>query len=57
VTDIEKWNTALMIAIDNLNESHPNTRECVTASDVIVEFYEVRDLLIEYAHTLMMYDD
>ena len=53
MTDIEKWNTALMIAIDNLEMPHSDTRLKASTSDVTVEFYEVRQQLIEYAHTLM----
>jgi hypothetical protein len=55
VTDIEKWNTALMIAIDNLEMPHSDTRLKASTSDVTVEFYEVRQQLIEYAHTLMQF--
>lgn len=57
MTDIEKWNTALMIAIDNLNAPHRETRDQAIDSDVVVEFYDVRQQLIEYAHTMMQFTD
>lgn len=55
MTDIEKWNTAVMIAIDNLEMPHSDTRIDASTSNVTVEFYEVRQQLIEYAHTLMQF--
>ena len=56
LTDIERWNTALMIAIGNLEEPDADTRSAVFASDVSVEFFEVRQRLLEYAHTLLAFD-
>lgn len=55
MTDIEKWNTAVMIAIDNLEMPHSDTRLEVSTANVTVEFHEVRQQLIEYAHTLMQF--
>ena len=55
MTDIEKWNTAVMIAIDNLEMPHSDTRIDASMSNVTVEFYEVRQQLIEYAHTMMQF--
>ncbi len=55
MTDLEKWNTAVMIAIDNLEMPHSDTRLDASTSNVTVEFYEVRQQLIEYAHTLMQF--
>jgi hypothetical protein len=56
MTDTERWNTALMIAIDNLEEPHPDTRNVAAKSEVTVEFYEVRQQLLEFAHTLLAFD-
>ena len=55
MTDIEKWNTAVMIAIADLEEPNSDTRSIATASEAVVEFHEVRQQLIEYAHTLMQF--
>ena len=55
MTDIEKWNTAVMIAIADLEEPNSDTRSIATASGAVVEFHEVRQQLIEYAHTLMQF--
>ena len=56
MTDTERWNTAVLIAIDNLDEPHSETREEAAFSQVTVEFYEVRQLLIEHAHKLLAFD-
>jgi len=56
MTDTERWNTALMIAIDNLEDPHYETRERAAFSEVTVEFYEVRQQLLEFAHTLLAFD-
>ena len=56
MTDTERWNTALMIAIRNLEEPHPETRTLATESDVSLEFHEVRQHLLEYAHSLLAFD-
>jgi len=57
MTDIEKWNTAVLIAIDNLEMPNSDTRLDASTSNVTVEFYEVRQQLIEHAHTLMQFTD
>ena len=56
LSDVERWNTALMIAIGDLEEPNEDTRSAVFARDVTVEFFEVRQMLIEYAHTLLAFD-
>ena len=56
MTETERWNTALMIAIDNLEDPHSETREKAAFSEVTVEFFEVRQQLLEYAHKLLAFD-
>jgi len=56
MTDVERWNTALMIAIQDLEEPHKKVRKVATEGGVTVEFLEVRQQLIEYAHTLLAFD-
>ena len=56
MTDTERWNTALMIAIDNLEDPDPETRDRAAFSEVTVEFFEVRQQLLEYAHKLLAFD-
>ena len=55
MTDDEKWNRALFIAIDDLNEPNKQTRQRAIDEGVFVEFYEVRQQLIEYAHRKFTY--
>ena len=55
MTDIEKWNTAVSIAIDNLDRPSSLTRHDAKQFGVTVEFFEVRQQLIEYAHTLRQF--
>lgn len=50
MTEEEKWNTALYIAIDDLNEPNEATRQKAIDQGVFVEFYEIRQQLIETAH-------
>ena len=50
MTDEEKWNTALFIAIDDLNNPNSETRQKAIDADCFVEFMEVRQQLIEQAH-------
>lgn len=50
MTDEEKWNTALFIAIDDLNDPNSVTRQRAIDADCFVEFMEVRQQLIEHAH-------
>ena len=52
MTDIEKWNTALKIAIEDLDEPNEKTRMKAIDAGVFVEFYEIRQQLIETAHRL-----
>ena len=56
MTDTERWNTALMIAIRDLEEPNRTTRNIATESEVTVEFHEVRQQLLEFAHTLLAFD-
>ena len=56
MSETERWNTALMIAIGDLEEPNEDTRSAVFARDVTVEFFEVRQRLLEYAHTLLAFD-
>ena len=56
MNDTERWNTALMIAIGDLEEPNEDTRSAVFALDVTEEFFEVRQQLLEYAHTLLAFD-
>jgi len=53
MTDIEKWNTALKIAIEDLDEPNEKTRMKAIDAGVFVEFYEIRQQLIETAHNKM----
>ena len=53
MTEEEKWNTALQIAISDLNEPNEATRLKAIESGVFVEFYEIRQQLIETAHNKM----
>ena len=50
MTEEEKWNTALKIAIADLNEPNETTRMKAIDAGVFVEFYEIRQQLIETAH-------
>ena len=50
MTDEEKWNTALFIAIDDLNDPNSETRQKAIDADCLVEFFEIRQQLIEHAH-------
>ena len=56
MTDTERWNTALMIAINDLEEPNKKTREVATEGEVTPEFHEVRQMLIQYAHTLLAFE-
>ncbi len=56
MTETERWNTALMIAIKDLEEPHAETRGLATESEVTIEFHEVRQQLLEFAHTLLAFD-
>ena len=50
MTEEEKWNRALFIAIDDLQEPNEKTRQRAVDEGVVEEFYEVRQQLIEEAH-------
>lgn len=50
MTDVEKWNRALFIAIADLQEPNEKTRRRAVDEGVFEEFYEVRQQLIEAAH-------
>ena len=50
MTDEEKWNTALFIAIDDLNYPVHETRQKAIKAGCFVEFMEIRQQLIEEAH-------
>ena len=50
MTDEEKWNTALFIAIEDLNNPNSETRRKAIDAGCFVEFMEVRQQLIEEAH-------
>ena len=56
LNEIERWNTALMIAIDDLNNPNKETRDSATDAGVTVEFMEIRQSLIEYAHGMFAFD-
>ena len=53
MTEEEKWNTALQIAIEDLDEPNEKTRMKAIDAGVFVEFYEIRQQLIETAHNKM----
>ena len=53
MTEEEKWNMALKIAIDDLNEPNEKTRMKAIDAGVFIEFYEIRQQLIETAHNKM----
>ena len=55
MTEIEKWNSAVSIAIDNLEHPDAMTRHGARQLDVTVEFFEVRQQLIEFAHGLRQF--
>ena len=56
MSDTERWNTALMIAIRDLEKPNKKTRGIASEGDVTVEFHEVRNMLIQYAHTLLAFE-
>jgi len=55
MTDDEKWNRALMIAIEDLDCPNSATRAKAIEEGVFVEFYEIRQQLIEHAHRKFTY--
>ena len=50
MNDEERWNTALFIAIEDLNNPNEETRKKAIDAGCFVEFYEIRQQLIEHAH-------
>ena len=55
MTDEERWNTALRIAIEDLDQPNEETRRKAIDADCFVEFYEIRQQLIEEAHRKFTY--
>ena len=53
MTEEEKWNTALQIAIADLDEPNEATRLRAVEAGVFVEFFEIRQQLIEIAYNKM----
>ena len=52
MNDVERWNTALFIAIDDLTNPNDDTRNRAVDSECLLEFFVIRDQLIEYAHRM-----
>ena len=50
MTEVERWNTALMIAIEDLDDPNTKTRQKAIDAQCFVEFMEIRQQLIEDAH-------
>jgi hypothetical protein len=50
VNETERWNTALFIAIEDLNNPNNETRRKAIEQGCFIEFMEVRQQLIEEAH-------
>lgn len=50
MNEVERWNTALFIAIDDLNDPNNETRRKAIDVGCFVEFMEIRQQLIEFAH-------
>lgn len=50
MTDEEKWNVALWIAIKDLEEPNEATRLAAIEAGVFEEFFEIRQQLIETAY-------
>ncbi len=55
MNEVERWNTALLIAINDLEQPHPDTRQKATDQDVTLEFHLVREDLLKYAHSLLAF--
>jgi hypothetical protein len=55
MNEVERWNTALMIAINDLERPHHDTRQKATDQDVTLEFHLVREDLLRYAHSLLAF--
>ena len=52
MNEVEMWNTALLIALEDLEEPNKQTRSQVTSKGVWSEFWAIRDELIRHAQTL-----
>ena len=52
MNDVERWNTALMIALKDLENPNKDTRSEVSEGEVWLEFLAIREELIRYSHTL-----
>ena len=53
ISELERWNMALDIAIQNLAATHPETRQLVRDKDCWVEFFAIREELLIHAHSLL----
>jgi len=52
MNEVERWNTALFIAIDDLTYPNSVTRNRAIDEECLIEFFEIRQQLIEHAHGL-----
>jgi len=52
MNDVERWNTALMIAIQDLEDPNKETRKEVSEGEVWLEFLAIREELIRHSHSL-----
>jgi len=52
MNDVERWNTALMIAIKDLENPNTETRKEVSEGEVWLEFLAIREELIKHSHSL-----
>ena len=55
MNEVERWNTALMIVIHDLERPHRETRQHASDQDVTMEFHLVREDLLRYAHSLLAF--
>ena len=53
--EVQRWNTALLIAIDDLKAPNQETRDKAITAGCYAEFMEVRQLLMEDAHRKFTY--
>lgn len=54
--EVQRWNTALLIAIDDLEAPNEETRKKAITAGCYAEFMEVRQLLMEDAHRKFTYN-
>lgn len=52
MTDIERWNAALFVAIDDLEDPRKDTRGAIANEHIWEEFMVIREELIRYAHSM-----